>query len=479
MTYRDNEVKFEFQKYSDYKLVGGKYTINDFCITSGQDPDGHIKIGMVSNFGEDGKMVFSIGRKGSESTAKWCNDRLDATQNTFGHDAGELNFAFMGTLELVVAGGQDYSEHQTFIFSNIAIAQGHAGLSNNWWFGGKTCIHIDDNRVRAYGKTSKGSVISFIFLRGGNDVSTIDMDFSGLVATANWMRKLSDDIKLNQIVMPGSHDAGMSELHHCAPLIGAGGYTQTQSGSIEQQLMYGSRYFDIRVDYDHKELVTYHRGDVLGIEMGCNGQSLKSILDTTRDFLKTYKTEIAILKFSHIRKTNGHDAADTKCRIDELLNAYSDVIYVDSNSNVNLSKLDLKSVRGKMILVFDYSEHISQPNGRFRYKDYNKESNSNGNIYVYDKYADTSNYEEMKANQIKKWNEFGGLDKEYLFLLSWTLTAKLGSPSIQTLAEEANSKLPAVLHDQIILQGTPRPNIVYIDYVNPDTTSAIIQYNFK
>src|SRR6185295_5719669 len=117
------------------------------------------------------------------------------------------------------------------------------------------------------------------------------------------------------IMMPGSHDAGMSETAHCDVLdvITVAGWVKTQTLSIGGQLVAGSRYFDIRVDHDHDELVTYHRSG----DLGCNGQTLKAVLDETVAFLKENDQEIAILRISHIR---ARTADTTKRLISELLN---------------------------------------------------------------------------------------------------------------------------------------------------------------
>ena len=102
------------------------------------------------------------------------------------------------------------------------------------------------------------------------------------------------------------------------------------------------------------------------------------------------------------------------------------------------------------------------------------------NLTVYDKYSDTADYGEMKQDQLEKWRKYAASGGGYLFLLSWTLTSNkppLTAP-IETLAAEANGKLPGVLRDQIVDKGATKPNIVYIDFVNATTTLAIIRYNF-
>lgn len=472
MTYRDNDVYFKLK--SGYSLISGSYTVNSFSITSGQDPDHHIYAGLKVTCGSNGKMTFSIGRKGSDEVAKWFNDRVPASQNTFNHNAGDLNFAFLGTLVLTISGGVLGSGQETYTFNDVALAQGHSGSSNNWWFGGQHCSYIQNNQVSCPGVDANGGPVSFVCLRGGNDVSTVEVTPNTFVDTTSWMARLPDSTNLDQIMMPGSHDAGMSQLDHCAPPVGAGGYTQTQSGSIAQQLVDGSRYFDIRVDYDYDELVTYHRDN----GWGCNGQSLRDVLDQAQAFLIAHPSEIAIFKFSHIRSYEDHDPDVTKSKINTLLNSYTAVIYTNSTSSVNLAGVSLGQLRGKMILVFDYNDYVDPATGRFRYKD-GSTVQSGANITVYDEYSNTSDYNTMKNDQIQKWKTYGGMGNGRFFLLSWTLTASppLGA-SIETLAAQANSQLPGVLYDQIVVNKLSKPNIVYIDYVNNTTTQSIIQYNF-
>lgn len=470
MKYHDNEVHLTLTE--GYSIISGSYTVNEFSVTSGQDPDGHIKSGLKLSFGSNGSMTFKVGRHGSDSVADWFNDRVPASQTTFNHSAGKLNFAFLGTLVLNLTGGIMGEGSKAFTFLNVALAQGHAGASNNWWFGGQNCSHIGDNRVNCKGTDPEGSEVFLTCLRGGNSVNQVTVTPTTLLDTANWMKKITDSKRLDQVMMPGSHDAGMSELHHCAPPIVGDGYIKTQSATIGDQLVYGARYFDIRVDYDYDTLVTYHRTD----QWGCNGQDLKAVLNQTQAFLKAHPTETAIMKFSHIRSYNGHDPLATKQKIEALLDDYSAVMYTNPTGTVNLAEVTIGEVRGKMILVFDYSEHIYTATGRFRYKD-GSSIQLGANLTVYDEYADTSDYDKMQSDQLKKWHDYSGQGTGHLFLLSWTLTPSPPGATVKELAAEANSKLPNVLYDQIVSNHANKPNIVYIDFMNSTTAQSIIQYN--
>jgi len=180
MTYHNNDVYLSLA--SGYTLLGGTYTVESFSVTDGQDPEGHIYAGLNVSFGSDGKLTFSVGRKGSGSVAKWFNNQIPASQTTFNHTADDLNFAFIGTLTLAITGGVLGDNQEICRFSDVALAQGHTGASNNWWFGGKNCSYIQANQVTGTGTSESGDPVSFVFLRGGNNVNVVGATPTVLVA---------------------------------------------------------------------------------------------------------------------------------------------------------------------------------------------------------------------------------------------------------------------------------------------------------
>ncbi|EJL74800.1 hypothetical protein [Chryseobacterium populi] len=162
MEYRDNEVIFAS---TSNKLVKGSFTVSQFSVTDGQDPKGHIYAGFTASCGSDGKFSFSIGRKGSKTVADWFSARVPGNKTTFNHKPDELNFAMIGTLVL------EFS-NAVCTFYNVALAQGHAGASNNWWFGGQQAMYNGSDSV-IYGALSNGLVQLVSFQRGGNDVNEV------------------------------------------------------------------------------------------------------------------------------------------------------------------------------------------------------------------------------------------------------------------------------------------------------------------
>ncbi|WNJ20216.1 hypothetical protein [Pontibacter sp. G13] len=171
MTYRDNEVVFQIS--GDYSIVEVTFQVSDFSITEGQDPDGHIYNGLIAVGASNGTLSFSIGRSASGTVADFFNKLIPSTRNTFNHGAGELNFALIGTLKLMLTGGDLGQTQETFSFGQVALAQGHSGGRNNWWFGGKNATYTGDNQVETQGRSSAKEMLTFSFLRGGNAVNGV------------------------------------------------------------------------------------------------------------------------------------------------------------------------------------------------------------------------------------------------------------------------------------------------------------------
>jgi hypothetical protein len=177
MHYDDNDVNFylDGQSQKEYTLVSGKFTVTDFAVTEGQDPERKIFVGLTVDFDKNGVITFRVGRKGSSDTANWFNNKVPAFQTTFNHSAETLNFAFLGTLVMKIQGKHLEGGEDSFTFSNIVLAQGHTGAANNWLFGGQHCFNINHDKVIAQGIDSKGREVKFVFLRGGNNYHAVEV----------------------------------------------------------------------------------------------------------------------------------------------------------------------------------------------------------------------------------------------------------------------------------------------------------------
>jgi len=161
-------------------IVGGSFTTSALSITSGQDPNGYNRVGQVYQgavVGSGTSFSFNVGRKGTSGVAAFWNTNMPPNQNTFGHTAGDLNFAFIGRLTLnyvtIPEAGQA-AKTVTATF-NAGLAQGHSGSDNNWWFGATNsqASPSGGNQLLVTGIDQNGRPTTWTFLRGGNDDSTI------------------------------------------------------------------------------------------------------------------------------------------------------------------------------------------------------------------------------------------------------------------------------------------------------------------
>ncbi|KAM0247239.1 hypothetical protein ACHAQJ_009924 [Trichoderma viride] len=125
----------------------------------------------------------------------------------------------------------------------------------------------------------------------------------------NWMKNIYDVIKDRQIqhvVMPGTHDSGMSTIS--GKILGGGisENTQTQGISIYDQLYAGARYFDLRVGSVHSitnnsnySFWTMHvNGETAEVALGNTGESLDSVVSEINQFTTESPGEVI---FFHVR----------------------------------------------------------------------------------------------------------------------------------------------------------------------------------
>jgi hypothetical protein len=284
---------------------------------------------------------------------------------------------------------------------------------------------------------------------------------------STWMADLlsvKPTIKLCDLVMPGSHDAGM--------WTGAGDKSKTQRLSILGQLQAGSRYFDIRTCLSLSgEVWTYH-----GTEWG---DSLTNILSDVETFLKgAGSKELVILKFSHAYENS---KAPTVAQVKKF---NATLLY--KGSPVNPVDVPLADLQGKLLAVFgddnsSFKSFWDPSTGIFPYHDIPVKQSlpvpvDPVGLSVYDNFANDHTYEDMFADQSPKLAQYGGWGFKYLFLLSWTVTGGDGTYDIEVLADTAGPWLPRTLVDMTSTLST-RACIVYLDFIDPHLCKAVIDVN--
>ncbi|GGD46064.1 hypothetical protein GCM10011514_07600 [Emticicia aquatilis] len=328
----------------------------------------------------------------------------------------------------------------------------------------------------------------------------------------SWMSKYKD-IPLNQLAIPGSHDAGMYKISWHTNIAGVfpSDNAQTQSKDIQSQLEAGVRYFDIRPgwvfdeadanDDSKKEGYAGHFDSSAG-NVGCTGGKLKSMLGDVIKFLNECgNSEVVILKFSHyFQVTHKNNSVDETLLDDgehnDVFNNFKQwlVNYVDStftiaedngntfhwlyhnNDGKRLTEYTTNEIttsgttqHAKVIAVFDgMNSSITMPERCYSFADMVPDSGNHpdtvntapnlpsGDFILYDCYSNTDSYNTMSSStdsrgQIKKFNTSSYHSGDY-YLLSWTLTMKNVDhvfDKISDLAATANGHLPAAINTMI------------------------------
>lgn len=332
---------------------------------------------------------------------------------------------------------------------------------------------------------------------------TLHRENTGTTTTGNdipYDRWMSTDSKiqnssLNQITIPGAHDAGMGESSSCSDYANKK-VTKTQDKSMLQMLNTGTRYFDLRpivnkqgnmylghFSWIGKDIESWRRKYTLRNE-GCFGYSVDQTLDDVKTFVSNSSPtnrEIVILKFSHFMNFKDYDNKDShfdqknfdqlEAKIISKLNGY---LVIGKRDIVKIPIRDLTSNGPKVIVTFDASGY-----------DGSKGIYAESSLNLYDKYSHTNDLDRMKADQLHKLGEYSS---STYFLLSWTLTQNqdqaiacmipipgLGCKTIEELAASANQDLGEAQNRCI--ETMKYPNVLYTDFISDSVTRTAITLN--
>ena len=177
-----------------------------------------------------------------------------------------------------------------------------------------------------------GFIIGFclIVLINGNCI----LSYNSKEKLNDWMKYIDDNVKVSEIVIPGSHDAGSSGMLWLG---------ETQHLTIKEQLESGARYFDIRVYKKEDDLIIYH--DII------NGTKFIPILEDIKEFIENNPTETLLLDFQHFK---GNSQSDVFNLITEYL--YNNGLLIENNTSLSdlefITNLTLKDARGKCIIFW-------------------------------------------------------------------------------------------------------------------------------
>jgi hypothetical protein len=197
----------------------------------------------------------------------------------------------------------------------------------------------------------------------------------------NWMTGLKNDRKLKELCLPGSHDAGVYKDKQAG--IKPGSSTRTQYSPIYNQAMHGSRVFDVRCFlrttgvFKKTKTVTMGHFFKEGKDgsFGDYGGTLMSALEDAALFLGTNPTEFLIFRIGHTKCTGNVAEALQQFRQTTDPTTHKQLYYsiIHRGATANLADLEVRQLRGKLLLVFDKefnSPNFSTADGYYPYHKY-------------------------------------------------------------------------------------------------------------
>lgn len=345
-------------------------------------------------------------------------------------------------------------------------------------------VAADRSLVAIFGLNAKGDVMARNYA-----TVLLSRQTPGVWAgeTADWMKFVPDGTALGNITMPASHDSAMVDglCQAICPLPQAfEGLFANQDLTIGQQLVAGARCFDLRPWFVADELRSSHTTfvDELGFAAGGTGLSFRRIFEETAEFLAAHPSEVVFFGIS--KWGYGFDEATgnrQRTIVRSLMNEFGAVIYRWSGEGscpgINAIRLS-DDIRGKLICLWSDSD-CDPRNGIWGY---GGRPAANGKLAQTGHWSNTRDINYLLENQLEQWATCQGADPvEFAFSPSWQLTWQFDlldlADSNRKLANIANPKLPGFLAEGL-RRGYPKPMFVQTDYVNADTSRAIISYNF-
>jgi len=306
----------------------------------------------------------------------------------------------------------------------------------------------------------------------------------------DWMQQSLGSLgnrTLRHICMPGSHDAGMSS--YSPGTVGANfENTQAQYLDLYNQLLYGSRYFDLRPVISNGQFVSGHYSELEGVWLGGNGRSIADIINDINKFTAQYH-ELVIINLSHTLNTDSPDSDYT-----DLTQAEWNKLF-DQLKGLNNRILDPKpgntdyttKVLNDFIADSPSVLIIAQlPNGISLGPYATQGFFSAANFPVFDSYSNSNNAGTMEADQLAKLKANrnvvadAGARKDGFHLLSWTLTQQ--AEDVLNF-DKAIMNLGASVYDDLFDKAfnafTPEsfPNVLYVDAYGIRDKSVVIPYD--
>jgi hypothetical protein len=172
--------------------------------------------------------------------------------------------------------------------------------------------------------------------------------------------------RLDQIIIPGSHDAGLARnFQKDLSKLSSPATTVTQNEGVWYQAKAGSRFFDVRIQKIEGELTSFHtakkplgKSDMRSL--GASGQGFVRILNDLREFVFRNRTEFVIVRLSHLR-----DSTDVFQELWDWIETPKNSPYVYKGTG-NLAGALVRELAGQIVFVIEakkFKHAVNPPGG--------------------------------------------------------------------------------------------------------------------
>ncbi|KAL5611648.1 hypothetical protein BROUX41_000770 [Berkeleyomyces rouxiae] len=172
-------------------------------------------------------------------------------------------------------------------------------------------------------------------------------------SNTNWMGKISSDISVSAISIPGTHASMTVTLGNHLD-------DQCQNTNLEQQLDGGIRYLDLKARRHGDRLHIFNGGRSTAYDLG-------DVFETSIKFLEQHETEFIIMCLTKDSWRDGSHVFETLVQ-DSYVNAETDLgkkirkrLYIPKNPK-DFSYPTLGEIRGKLLIIQDFT---TETPGRF------------------------------------------------------------------------------------------------------------------
>lgn len=323
------------------------------------------------------------------------------------------------------------------------------------------------------------------------------------MSTVDWMRNLSDKKWLRQIVMPGSHDAGVygtakTVLRNSKFVQNS--YVVCQHSDFSKQALAGSRFFDCRVFQQQVapgqyELKLGHfaleRKKKATPAIGGYGGALEAVLRSSFEFVLANPTEFVILRFSH---TYHPDACVQE--INQIIQSDARFSGATYKLTGNIATKPIGELRGKVVMVFDekFNKKITPTAGIHRFKKFKTGLDQIDGLATCGNFASNMNMATVHAEAISAMTEHMNDHKGqpgHLHFVYWQQTAGIfgekdiyktttaaPTPNVAYSGGASQHVADFAAEIQQNITGTTMPvNVISHDFVTSATCMPIIRLN--